>query len=162
MNVLTHWGWVTHICVIKLTIIVSDNGLSPRRRQAIIWTDAGILLIQPSGTNFSEILIEIDVFSYKKMHLKMSSAKCQPSCLGLNVCTVSTTKPGMPGVHGSASNHALQYSSSKANELMTLHYLSYVYIICLLSMGRDSSFGLNIKRLSYQYRNSHDKENALS
>ena len=55
----THWGRVTHICVNKLTIIGSDNGLSPGRRQAIIWTNAGILLIGPLGTNFSEILIEI-------------------------------------------------------------------------------------------------------
>ena len=42
---LTHWGRVTHICISKLTIIGSDNGLSPGRRQAIIWTNAGILLI---------------------------------------------------------------------------------------------------------------------
>ena len=64
--VLTHWGRVTHICVSKLTIIGSDNGLSPDRRQAIIWTNAGILLIEPLGTNFSEILIEILTFSFKK------------------------------------------------------------------------------------------------
>ena len=44
---LTHWGRVTHICVGKLTIIGSDNGLSPERRQAIIWTNDGILLIGP-------------------------------------------------------------------------------------------------------------------
>ena len=81
----THWGRVTHICVIKLTIIGSDNGLSPGRRQTIIWTNAGILLIGPLGTNFSEILIKILVFSFKKMHLKMSSGKWRPSCLGLNV-----------------------------------------------------------------------------
>ena len=56
---LIHWGRATHICVTKLTIIGSDNGLSPGRRQAIIWTNAGILLIEPLGTNFSEILIEI-------------------------------------------------------------------------------------------------------
>ena len=42
---LTHWGRVMHICIGKLTIIGSDNGLSPGRRQAIIWTNAGILLI---------------------------------------------------------------------------------------------------------------------
>ena len=35
---LTHWGRVTHICVSKLTIIGLDNGLSPDRRQAIIWS----------------------------------------------------------------------------------------------------------------------------
>ena len=52
---LTHWGRVTHICVGNLTIIGSDNGLSPGRRQAIIWANAGILLIWPLGTNFYEI-----------------------------------------------------------------------------------------------------------
>ena len=81
---LTHWGRVTHICVSKLTIIVSDNGLSPGRRQATIWTNAGILLSRPLRTNFSEILIRIKRFSFKKMHFKMSSAKWRPFCLGLN------------------------------------------------------------------------------
>ena len=84
---LTHWGRVTHICVGILTSIGSDNGLSPGRRQAIIWTNAGILLIWPLGTNFSEILIGIQTFSFKKMHLKMSSGKWRPFCLGLNVLT---------------------------------------------------------------------------
>ena len=82
---LTHWGRVTHICVGKLTIIGSDNGLSPGRRQAIIWTNAGILLIRPLRTNFSENSIEILTFSFRKMRLKMSSAKWRPFCLGLNV-----------------------------------------------------------------------------
>ena len=85
---LTHWGRATHICVGKLTTIGSDNGLSPGRRQAIIWTNVAILLIGPLGTNFSEILIRIQTFSFKKMHLKMSSAKWHPSCLGLNVLRV--------------------------------------------------------------------------
>ena len=82
---LTHWGRVTHICVSDLTIIGSDNGLSPGRRQAIIRTSAGILLIRPLRTNFSEILIEILIFSFKKMRLKVLSAKWQPFCLGFNV-----------------------------------------------------------------------------
>ena len=75
---LTHWGWMTHICVSELTIIGSDNGLSPGRRQAIIWTKDGILLIGPLGTNFSEILFGIQTFSFNKMHLKMSSARWRP------------------------------------------------------------------------------------
>ena len=37
--------------------IDSDNSLSPFRRQAIIWTNAGILLIGPLRTNFCEIWI---------------------------------------------------------------------------------------------------------
>ena len=81
----THWGRVTHICVGKLTIIASDNGLWPGRRQAIIWTNAGILLIEPLGTNISETLIAIHTFPFKKIQLKMSSGKWRPSCLGLNV-----------------------------------------------------------------------------
>ena len=84
-KMLTHWGRVTHICVSKLTIIGSDNGLSPGRRQAIFRTNAGILLIGLSATNFSEILIGIQTFSFKKIHLKMSSAKWRPFCLGLIV-----------------------------------------------------------------------------
>ena len=61
---------MTHIYVIKLTIIGSDNGLSPGRHQAIILTNAGVLLIGPSGTNFSEILIEVYTFSFKKKKIK--------------------------------------------------------------------------------------------
>ena len=87
LDSLTHWGRVTQICVSKLTIIGPDNGLSPGRRQAIIWNNAGIFLIGPSGTNFSENLIGIQTFSFKKMHFKMSSAKCRPFCRDLNVST---------------------------------------------------------------------------
>ena len=86
-DALTHWGRVTHICVGKLINIGSDNGLSPVRHQAIIWNNAGILLIGPLGTNVSEILIEIQTLSLRKIRLKMSSAKCRPFCPGLNVIT---------------------------------------------------------------------------
>ena len=76
---------ITCARVDKLTIIGSDNGLSPRRPQAIIWTNAGILLFGPLGTNFGEILIGIQTVSFKKMLLKISSAKRHQFCLGLNV-----------------------------------------------------------------------------
>ena len=82
---LTHWGRVTYICTVKLTVTGSDNGLLPGRRQAIIRTNAGILLIEPLGTNFSENLIEILTFSFTKMRLKVSSAKWRPFCLSLSV-----------------------------------------------------------------------------
>ena len=94
-DVLTHWGRRTHICVAYLTIIGSDNGLSPSRRQVIIWTNAGILLIRPFGTYFSEILITIETFSFKKMHLKISSAKWRPFCLGFNVLKLVAIIPGL-------------------------------------------------------------------
>ena len=82
---LTHWGRVTHICVSKLTTIGSYNGLSPGRRQAIIWTNAGILLIRPLGINFIEILFEINTLSFNKMHLTMASAKWRLFRLGRSV-----------------------------------------------------------------------------
>ena len=66
LPLLTHWGRVTHICVNNVTIIGSDNGLLPVRCQAIIWTNAGVLLIWPLGTNFDEILIEIRHFHWRK------------------------------------------------------------------------------------------------
>ena len=82
---ITHWGRVMLICVSRLTITGSDNGLLPGRHQAIIWTNAGILLIGALGTNFSENSIEILTFLFTKLRLKVSSAKWRPFCLGLNV-----------------------------------------------------------------------------
>ena len=84
---LTHWGRVPHICVSKLTIIGSDNGLSPGRRQAIIWTNAEILWIGPLGTSLNEILIEIHIFHSRKCVWKyrlrngghfVSASMCSP------------------------------------------------------------------------------------
>ena len=95
LSQLTHWGQVTHICVGNLTIIGSDNGLSPGRRQAIIWTNAGISSIEPDGTNCNEISIEIHTFSFKKMHLKRSSRKWRPFCLGFNVLNHELTGPSV-------------------------------------------------------------------
>ena len=82
---------MTHICVSRTTIIGLDNSLSPDRRQAVIKTNAGVLLIGPLGTNFSEIFIEIYTFSFKKMRLKMYSAKMAASFAGLNVLYDSLT-----------------------------------------------------------------------
>ena len=56
VSTLIDWGPVTRICISNLTIIGSDNSLSPGRRHAIIWTDAGILLIGPSKADFNEII----------------------------------------------------------------------------------------------------------
>ena len=87
---------MTHICVSKTIIIGSDTGLSPGRHQTIIWISVGILLIGPLGTNFSENVSEIYTFSFKKMHLKMSSAKWRPFCLGLNLLILIACVPQVP------------------------------------------------------------------
>ena len=83
-SILTHRGQVTLICVSELIIIRSDNGLAPGRCQDIIRTKAVMLLIGPLETNFGEILIGIQIFVFKKMYLKMSSAKWRPFCFGFN------------------------------------------------------------------------------
>ena len=75
---------MAHICVGKLTIIGSDDGVSPGRRQAIIWNNFRTLLIRNSGTNFSEILSDIQTLPFTKIYLKMSSRKWRPFCHGLN------------------------------------------------------------------------------
>ena len=75
---------------VNYTITGSDNGLAPHRRQAIIWTNDGILLIGPLETNFSEMLIKIHTFLFKKICLKISSGKWQPFCFGLNVLMVAS------------------------------------------------------------------------
>ena len=80
---------MTHICVIKLTIIGSDNVLSPDRPQTIIWINAGILLIGPSGTTFSEIEIEINRNSYsfiqehafENVVRKLAAILSRPQCV---------------------------------------------------------------------------------
>ena len=70
--------------------IGSDNALSPGRRQAIIWTNAGILLIELLGKNFSKIFIEIHTFSFMKINLKISSAKWRPF-VSVSMCSIQVT-----------------------------------------------------------------------
>ena len=79
---LTHLPQCCIYASVSLVSIGSDNGLPPGRRQAIIWTNADILSIGPQGTYFNEILFEIQIFSFKKMRLNMSSAKWWPFCPG--------------------------------------------------------------------------------
>ena len=107
----THWGRVTHICVSRVTrgilpkgrylpcvskvgralltgyhrtIIGSDNGLSPGQCQGIIWANAGILLIQTLGTNFSEFLKQNSNIFIQENAFERSSVKWRPICLSLN------------------------------------------------------------------------------
>ena len=121
-TILTHWGRVTHICIGKLTIIGSDNGLAPERRQAIIWTNARILLIEPLGTNFGEISIKIQIFSLKKVRLKMSSVKYCPFRLGLNVLTV---------LNKSQESILIIYASSVFPKIIERQIYDYVYFFFL-------------------------------
>ena len=67
---------VMHIYTsVNYTVIGSDNGLSAGRRQAIIWNNAGILLIGSLGTDFSRVFIKIETFSLTNFYLKVFSVK---------------------------------------------------------------------------------------
>ena len=72
---LTHLPLCRIYASVNWVSIGSGNGLSPVRRQAITRTNAGLLSIGLMATNFSEIWMGILSFSFKKMHLKMSSAR---------------------------------------------------------------------------------------
>ena len=65
-------------------MIGSDNGLSPGRHQAFIWTNAGILLIGLGGKNLGEILIEIHTFPFKKMHWEMADILSRSQYVNIN------------------------------------------------------------------------------
>ena len=118
---------MTHICVDNLTITGSDNGLWPWRRQVIIWTDAGILLIGPLGTNFSEILIGIQTFSFKKMYFKMSSAKWRSFCLSLNVLTINGIwVTGLPGNMPYFKTIGQQWAQILGFEIREIFYKSFI------------------------------------
>ena len=82
---VNHWGWVTHICDSKQECHQLTLLLVACLVQAIIWTNAGLLLIEPSRINLREIPIKIKTFSCKKICLKMSSIKWLSFCPGLNV-----------------------------------------------------------------------------
>ena len=102
---LTHWGRVTHICVSDLTSIGSDNGLMPGRHQVIIRTNAGILLIRPLGTNFSEFSVEIlNIFIQENA---FESVVCEKAaiCFGLNELRYSGDEIKCPTPHNSNEAH---------------------------------------------------------
>ena len=87
-----------HICVGKHTIIGPDNGLSPSQCQAIIWTNAGILLVGPLGTNFSDILIGnsyifIQENPFENGVWKMASILSWPQCVGKKLSCLRVKLP---------------------------------------------------------------------
>ena len=95
-----------------------------------IWLNLPLVLhicvIGPLRTNYSEISIEIHILSFKKMHLKLSSAKWRPFCLGLNVLKMLSVKwrPFCPGRYELNGSHESTmhwwYSHNKAKHNKTV------------------------------------------
>ena len=81
---------MTGLCDSKLTTIGSDDGFPPSWYQAIIPTNAGILLIVHFITNLIKILTEIHTFDSRK-----SISKCRlengAHFVSASVCQFSVT-----------------------------------------------------------------------
>ena len=108
-------------------------------------TNAGILLIWLLGTISSEMLIEIDAFSFKKTHLKMSSGKWRPSCLGINVfwCFVNV----WVGYLAYLSSHPYLIQSSRKLVVKHIQQASSVLIILNLRNQSKKLYWLRNPRL---------------
>ena len=89
-----------HISVSKLTVIGSDNGLSPGRREAIIWTNDWILLIGPLGTNFGEFFYRnsyIQENAFENVVQKMVAILSQPQWVNTSIHShIGIKNPGQP------------------------------------------------------------------
>ena len=72
----------------------------PRSRISHFEDKKVVLILVVPGTNFSEILIQIQQFYYKKINLKMSPAKWQPFCPGLNVLLTLLNRKCQDYVYG--------------------------------------------------------------
>ena len=127
----SRWGRVTHICVSDLPDIGSDNGLSPGRRQAIIWTTAGLLLIWTLGTNTVKSYAKSIHFHSRKCvwksRLRNGVHLSQPQCVRVpvmprpltsrNHCVslikvITTKKRIYTECHLSRGQHTLEFGKS--------------------------------------------------
>ena len=83
-----------YTCVRKLTIIGSDNGLAPAGAKPL--SELMILLIVPSGTNLSEILIEenvvrksVSILSQPQCVNQRQAASCHKAFISINLTNQS-------------------------------------------------------------------------
>ena len=68
--------------ILNWVSVVSGNGSTPVRCQAITRTNAGLLSSEPLGTNFGEIWIEMPNFHWWKCIWKCRLPNWRPSCPG--------------------------------------------------------------------------------
>ena len=152
---------MTHICICRQTIIGSDNGLSPGRCQAIIWTNAGILLIGTLRTNFSEILSKIHTFSFKKNAFEngvweMASILSRPQCVNssrpsdyqsMNKATIdSDNHNGL-----SFADHDLEMQRARSSAAMILTKFACLVWCCKGLMVILQNLPLDKYFITYEY-----------
>ena len=118
---------MTQICVGKLTIIGSDNGLSPGRRQAIIWTKcwniANLTLMNKFQWYFYQnSIIFIPENELENVVCEMASILSRPQCVNNSV--------------------AVRYKKS-ISIIETVISIDYRYIDFLASYFSDRSRGID-------------------
>ena len=107
---------------------LSDNGLSPDQRKVIIWTNTHTISIRHQRTYFNENLVESEKFSFKKMHLKMPSAKRRPFCLSLNVLTHCGQVIPWHIWHQTSGHHWFR-QRPVTNAMVPSHYLNQCWLM---------------------------------
>ena len=132
---------MTHICVGKLTIIGSDNGLSPGRRQAIIWTNDGILLIR----TLENVVCERASIYSRPQWVKSTGAH------SLNELQRPDYKIGyQDSSPPMATRRFTSFSSHDSQKptavLVTLLYLSTMSLVTAVTRARMSSVNCSGKR----------------
>ena len=130
-SLLTHWCWMTHICISKIIIIGSDNGLSPSHYLNQCWN----IVNWNIGNKLQWNCNRNQYIFIPEMHLKMSFVKWLPTYLSLNV---------------------LNGLGMGTNVLWTLEACRIVPWSEIQHEPMAHSGGrLNIKMTSYQYRDPH-------
>ena len=138
---LTHLPLVPQYASVNEVSNGCDNGLSSIRRQAIIWTSGGFLSTRPLGTKFCENLIEIQNFSFTKMHLKILSAKRRPFYAREPLRWVNTRKPEQSGHH--FAHNILKWFSIMKNFIFWFNFTEFCFWgfnrqIINIDPGKDS------------------------
>ena len=96
---IAHWGRVTHICVDKLIIIGSDNGLSPDRRQASHYLNQCSIIVNWILANIFQwkfnqnTAIFIEDYARENVVCEMASTLSRPQCVktAINNPTTNST-----------------------------------------------------------------------
>ena len=83
-------GWLIDVewrvyASLNKAIFGLDSSLPPVWHQAVVWTNAGLLLARPMERRFSEILIKEYIVHAREIDLEMLSEKGQSACPSLVV-----------------------------------------------------------------------------
>ena len=155
---LTHWGRVTHICVGNITTIGSDNGLSPGRRQAIIWNNAELSChgVLEHKTGDSSTLYCRNGRSAYSCEFNIYSVTMQ------NVNTLFMYKPRLVLLPANTANHLHIGRNVICHMVARIKYKlhgyprSWGHVLCFLAIqvqtvGQNTGWNAHLRKPYYRY-----------